>query len=210
MKKSIPWIDFILYGGLALLSLAGVVLTLIVGTELPGYIVAGATATGFVVIAVVVFFRWWNSRPDYYVDPGVSIWNSGIPELTAQAMKTVFEYYIRMLPKIIGDFGMADRYPEVTANALREMLRNARVEWTRKPITLIARFWSVKDKAGLQQGKGVMVHWQGSVKDSALFHELHHMVDEIILKRGPDYKHEDKEWWHLVPELKQRALLLLL
>jgi hypothetical protein len=89
------------------------------------------------------------------------------------------------------------------------MLRGARIEWSSKPITLVGRFWSVRDKAGLQQGKGVMVHWQGSVLTSALFHELHHMVDEIILKRGPDYKHEDKEWWDLVPELKRRAALRL-
>lgn len=210
MKRSIPWIDFILYGGLALLSVVGAVLAFVFDAPPPGYITALLTMAGFLVVAGIVFFRWWNSQPDYFVDPGVAIWKGGVPALTLEAMRGTFEFYIETLPKIIQDRGMGLPYANVTTHNLRLMLRNARVEWTRKPITLISKFWSVKDKAGLQQGKGVMVHWQGSIRDSALFHELHHMVDEIILERGPDYKHEDKEWWNLIPELKQRARFLLL
>jgi len=94
-------------------------------------------------------------------------------------------------------------------NMLRDMLKDSRIEWSPKKVSWVARYGAVMDKEGLQKGKGVMVHLDltyGTIAKSALFHELIHMVKEVVLQQDPDAKHEDKAWWPSVPnQLKALA-----
>jgi hypothetical protein len=82
------------------------------------------------------------------------------------------------------------------------MLKGAQIQWSRGLISSIGLGWKVKDKAGLQSGRCIKVHWPGMIKHSALFHELHHMVDEIVFGREPDYEHQRTKWWELIKKLK--------
>jgi hypothetical protein len=214
MKRHIPWIDFILYGGLALLALVAGTIFLMYA-EAAGAIVSIVGMTlGFVVVAVVVFFRWFRSQPDFYEDTyGIAVWTDGISVLKQPAgkdnFKRVVDLFVTELPGLIKKH-MAPTAPEqiIESSDLSRMLYQSRVEFRKEKLTVFSKLgWSVKDKAGLQQGKGIMLHWTGSIAGSALFHELLHMVDEVVLKRGPDYRHTNQEWWRMVVELKRIAAL---
>lgn len=209
-RRHLPWIDFILYGGLALLS---IVLTLIFvwNTELGGVLALLATTTGFVVVAFVVIIRWYVSEPDYTEDTyGVSVWTDGIWQLGSTAgrinLKKALDVFVKKLPSLITKL-LPETAPEqmVTSGDLSAMLYSSRLEFRDKKLGTAGIGWSVKDAAGLQQGRGIMLRWQGSLVRSALFHELFHMVDEMILRMAPDYKHERNEWWALVGTLKDEA-----
>ncbi len=210
MKRHIPWIDFVLYGGLALLSVV-LALVFVWDTEVGGVVALLATTLGFVTVAVVVFFRWFLSQPDFVIDQyGVYVWTGDLNHLKTDTAKErlteVLDLFVRALPEFIKK-EMPENCPEqmVTSSDLSQMLYESRIEFCRNKITLFSKFgWTVKDKAGLQMGKGVMVRWTNSFIKSALYHELFHMVDEIILKRSPDYKHEE-EWWKLLSKLKVAA-----
>jgi hypothetical protein len=205
VRRFVPWFNFILYGGLALLALGAATWVSCYEQPIGAYIAAWATAAGFLGVFVVIFFKWFSKRPDYIVH-GAAVWTAGIRYLYKQHMDDALEFYITRLPQLLEEANLEKyegKYGKVTSSKLACMLVGARVEWTDRAISMATRFWTIRDANGLQQGRDVMVRWMGGIAGSALFHELHHMVDELILERGPDYAHANKAWWDLVPLLKK-------
>jgi hypothetical protein len=209
MRRPIPWFNFIFYGGLALISVVASIIVPFLTDELPAWLCMWLTSAGFVTVAFVVFYSWLRSVPDYTEDTyGVSIWHGDVIQLrqAKDAHKNMFDFFVKTLPQLI-DEHLPETAPEreITPQKISSMLYGSFLQWTTKKISLMGIGWSVKDVAGAQRGKGMMVMWNGSMAGSALFHELFHMVDEIILGIV-DYKHERKDWWALVSELKRLAL----
>jgi hypothetical protein len=209
MRRSIPWVDFILYGSMGVVGLVVSIAVPFTTDEIPAWISTWAAGLGFIVVALVVFCRWFKSQPDYQEDTyGVSIWHGGIRQLknAKAAHKNLFNFFVDALPPLIAKH-LPETAPErgVTPQKLSAMLYGARLEWSGRPVSAIGIGWTMKDKAGLQQGRSMVVHWNGSVAGSALFHELLHMVDDVILGIY-DPKHERKDWWALVPKMKSIAL----
>lgn len=201
MRRFVPWFNFILYGALALLALGAATWVSCYEQPVGALIAAWATAAGFLGVFVVIFFQWFLKRPDYIVC-GAAVWTAGIRYLRQPHMDDALWFYITRLPELLADANLPG-YEQVTESKLTCMLAGARVEWTDRSISIATRFWTIRDANGLQQGRDVMVRWMGGIASSALFHELHHMVDEMILERGPDYAHANKAWWDLVPLLKR-------
>jgi len=197
LKKKLPWIDFILYGGLAFLMLVVSIVLLIVGIPLPALIALILTTLGFIIVFLLFFFRWYNSRPDYFTKHGTAVWKDRIGAVYKGRVEHAIDYYITKLPEIARTEKVELR------ERLPFMLKGASIEWSGKLISSVGLGWKVKDKAGLQSGKCIKVYWPGSIKNSALFHELHHMVDEIVFGHAPDYKHERTSWWNLIRKLKE-------
>lgn len=209
MRGYVPWADWLLYGGLALVAVVGAVIAAIT----PQYwdtgkiLVLILVPAAFVVVASIVLISKYWSRPDFISKHNISVWTDGIA-IDKDQFERLTYVFVRILPALIQTYIPKEDEDRrsLSTGALRAMLHNARVEWRKKPITLLSRLgWSVKDKAGLQQGRGVMLHWTGSIVSSAYYHELLHMVDEVILKREPDYAHRDVNWWGLVAHLKRAA-----
>jgi hypothetical protein len=210
MRGYIPWKDWLLFGGLAALSVVGSVIAALTPQEWePGGIaVLIIVPMAFVGIAITVLVRKYQSRPDYTDKHGIAVWTDDIPEVNnAEKFERLVYVFIRALPEVIKpQFPSGSPERDVTMRKLKDMFMGSRIEWSRNPISLFSRWgWSMKDKAGLQQGKGTLVHWNGSMIGSAMYHEFLHMVDEIILKRY-DPTHANRLWWALVPELKRLAL----
>jgi hypothetical protein len=152
---------------------------------------------GFIAVFLLFFFRWYNSRPNYFTKHGTAIWMDGINAVYRARMEHALDYYIAKLLELAKN-QMTD-----LKGKLPFMLKGASIEWSRKLISSMGIGWKVKDKAGLQSGKNIKVHWPGSIKNSTLFHELHHMVDEVVLGLGPDYEHKRTQWWNLIRKLKE-------
>lgn len=195
MKKYFPWADLFLYGGLALASIISVIIAACttqewsIGKIMPLVLVPLA----FTGIATLVVLKKLSTKPDFMTKQGVHVWSGGIKEVTKDLMERAIDYYIEKLPE----------KSLIHEEELRIMFFGSKIEWTKSRIGLIGIGWAVKDVAGLQQRRSVVVEWKGSIRKSALFHEFHHMVDEIVKGIPPDYKHENEYWWKIIPILKE-------
>lgn len=201
MRKYIPLKDILLYGGLATVAIICMIYVLITieGRAVGEWIAILVTTVGSVGGTVAVFLMCYMSKPDFVTKQGTLVWHDRIGVVLAQ-VEDVLAFFITVLPTLKS---------EVTKKQLEDMLKDARIEWSRKKVSWVSRYGAVLDKAGLQKGKGVMVHYTGSLIESALFHELIHMVKEVVLKQDPDAKHEDKAWWKIVPTLKLLAEIVI-
>jgi len=209
MRRYIPWVDILLYGGMAVLAVAAEVFVLFFaeGVTVVGHTVMGAATAAFISVAAVVLLKRYTSRPDYIDNHGVAVWTGGVHVLRDDLrVYRVMQFFAQRLPALmVAEFPAYLHGNAVTTESILNMYYGMRIEWRRKPLNVMSRWgWTMKDKAGLQQGKGVKLHWKGSVVDSALYHELLHAVDELILQQPPDYKHE-KAWWKLIVPLKYQA-----
>jgi hypothetical protein len=193
MKLKIPWIDFITYFGLAIFAVGGTIAAFISGVSLPEGISVSVVSAAFVLIAFIVFFRWYKSRPDITTKHGTYIWpaDSGKPSRTA--MEHALDTFVANFPVF---------YPGVTSAQLERMLVGTCIEWTEDRVSAIGIGWSMKDKAGLQQGQHIRVQWHEDIAQSALFHELGHEVQEMVLRTLPDYKHEDGKVWDAINQVE--------
>ena len=199
--KYIPWTDIVLYGGLAVVSVGAAVWAGLTPQEWNvGKIVALiAVPVAFVALALIVILGKLFSRPDYHTKQGVAVWSvNGRPN--KHQMDAAFELLIDTLPGLYKDPGA------ITSLMLEHLVKGVKVEWRDKPLTVFSRYgWAVKDKAGLQQGKAIMVHWQGSITDSAFYHEMGHMIRQEVLCKPIDYKHEDTDWWTMMAAINNHA-----
>ena len=55
--------------------------------------------------------------------------------------------------------------------------------------------------SGYQDGRTIKVGWKDGVSNNALFHELHHRIDQVVYGRI-DYTHSNEEWWGLLRIIK--------
>jgi len=209
MRRYIPWEDWLLFGGMAAGATLGSVCAALTPQEFPlGKIVTLISVPlAFIVIAVIVLVSKYRSRPSFVDQHGISVWNGDVKNITRASFEANVNFFIATLPRLIrSQFPDGALEHRVTGEQLDKMFDGARVEWQKGAITLLSKWgWSIKDKAGLQQGKAIRVQWGRTIADSALFHECLHMVDELVLQRAPDYAHENKSWWALVSELKRLA-----
>lgn len=194
MKKSPPWQDIMIYGGLTLVSLICLAVVLTLDIPLPGIITLAATSAGFLAVFLVFFIKWVLSKPDFVTLQYVGVWTDGQKEITKELMDKALKFYKENLPEMSGNI--------ITCAQISNMLGGATIEWKKGRVSAIGIGWQAKDKAGLQSGKSIMVQWKGSISASALFHELHHMIDQCVLCVPCDYKHERLEWWSIVDRLK--------
>ena len=194
MKRKAPWVDFIMYGAFSLLGLAGLICALIFDPSLGALIASGAAFLGFLTVFIAAIFTWYFSKPDYITKHGTAVWIDKLAVITQDSMEAALDFYIENLPKYSPI--------SISSDQLAYMLHDACIEWSAEPVSSLGIGWAVKDKAGLQMGRNVKVHWTGSIISSALYHELLHMVDEIVLAAATDYKHERTEWWAIIIKLK--------
>jgi hypothetical protein len=205
MRRFIPWTDIAVYGGLAVLSVVGAVWAALTPQEweVGGIVVLIVVPLAFVVLAGVVVGRKLLSRPSFVVR-GMGVWTCpGQGEHIKSRMDAALAHLIHVFPSIMRGRGFAEGMePGKLGDALKDLLIGARCMWREGPLTVFSRLgWAVKDKAGLQSGKSIMVQWTGTISGSAWHHEIGHMVRQLVLKKQPDYKHEDREWWDAVREL---------
>jgi len=210
VRRSIPWANFLLYGGIALLS---IVLTLIFIWEADtiGAIILLSVDAAFIGVALIVFLSWYFSKPNYVEEEySIYVWSSGslYPESPTgrDDLRRALDVFVNKLPVLI-NAQLPETVPEqmITTGDLINMLNQSCIEFSAKKLSMFSIGWSIKDAAGLQQGKSVRLHCQGSMVKSALYHELQHMVDEVILHCIPDYSHSRKDWWALTDKLKEIA-----
>lgn len=209
MRGYIPWKDWLLFGGLALLSVVGSVAAALTPQAFPlGKIVTLVSVpVALIAIAVIVLISKYRSRPDFVDRHGIAVWHRGVRQFTRATFEANVILFIAALPRLVRQRFHEDA-PEcqVTGKQLLKMFNGAQVAWQMEPISLLSKWgWTIKDKAGLQKGKDIRVQWGKTIAGSAFFHECMHMVDELVLRRAPDYAHENKPWWALVSELKRSA-----
>ena len=209
MRRYVPWVDILVFGGLAALALTAQLLVLFIGEDVTvaGHTAMGATTAAFIFIAIVVLLKKYKSRPDYIDNHGVSVWTDGIQVLRDDLrVYRAMQFFAQRFPVLIAaELTLHSQEQAVTSAQIIRMYDKMQITWRRKPLNVMSRWgWTMKDKAGLQQGKSIMLHWKGSVTDSALYHELIHAVDELLLKQPPDYKHK-KAWWKFVVPIKYQA-----
>ncbi len=196
-KRYIPWIDLLLYGGLIVVSIVSVIIALCTDQEWPveKILVISTIPTAVVVVSLIILLKKLLSRPDFTTRYGVAVWCNDIEKIDNQLMDRAVQFYINeMVVRAL-----------VKEDELLSMFQGATVEWRKKPIGMYGIGWAIKEAAGAQQGKSVVVHWKGTIRGSALFHEFHHMVDETILKKPIDYKHEDKKWWAIIDQMRGKC-----
>lgn len=150
-------------------------------------------------------------QPDFRdIRYGVSVWAGGIDYFSKRvgrkAHRGALKFFVSHLPRISREF-LPPSAPEcgLTSNRLEKMLRGVRVQWKRGPIRRWRYWgWSAVDIAGAQKRNTIVLRWQETISMSALFHELQHMVDEVVFGRY-DPKHQNEPWWRLTLKLKQEA-----
>jgi len=205
--KHINLFDILLYGGLALIAtVLSIVLAFFQESWDVGKVIVMITVPlAFVGIALVVLLRQYFSMPDWTTEQGMLVWSKSIPffdyETGKQILDKFLDSFANRLPKLMQrNCGFCPFGPQ----AVRSLFLNTKLQWTTKPISLMGIGWSVKDKAGLQQGFSIMVHWSGgSLTKTALTHELMHLVRQKLVSKQIDYKHEDRAWWTIVKPLNK-------
>jgi hypothetical protein len=192
-RRIIPWFDFLMVGFFSIVSVVLLVAVFMGGAKIEALAITTATTTGFILVALLVFLRWFFSKPDFFTEVGTAIWTGGIPQITKNFMDRALAHYAAKLNNI---------NPKIRKELIKDMLSKAAIEWDISPVSYISNGWFMANKAGLHRGYDIKVQWKGSVSQSAFFHELHHMVDEIILKKSADYEHKDVLWWKVENDIR--------
>ena len=201
IRRFVPCIDIVISGGMALLNIWVVVLGG-VGSQDWGVgrvISLIAILLSFFVVAGIIIGRLF-SKPDYITKQGVAVWSVGrLP--TQELMEHAIEFFIERLPTLCIEWKVENNI-RIYPGMLGFVLDGVCCEWRDAPITAFSsRGWRVKDKGGLQHGQNVMVRWTGDMSDTALFHELGHVVRQRLLTLPVDREHKDTDWWKMIEGL---------
>lgn len=190
-RRLFPLNDVLSYGGILLIFLAASVIALFTqqNWSAPAIFSLILVDIAAIIVLALFFTKKWNSRPDRILDNGTYVWFGNVAHKVADNTKEALQ--------VFQDFfvGMAIRFD------IEDMLKSANIEWRKGPITQIGRGWILKKVYGFQIGYTMAVQWFENISDSAFVHELAHMVDEIVLKRTPDWKHERQDTWKTVDEI---------
>ncbi len=209
MFKYVRIPDVLLHGGLSLLAVGVFVAALVTDTPTPGVVVAALSAAGFILVAVAKFLQCDNEQPKYKTKQGTfvysdveTVFGSTVPP--PDEMELALEFFAYTFPQLaIESPYLTGAEQAISQPEILRMFDGAHIRWRRGRISMFRKYWRCVDKSGLQDGKECIVHWPGGVIQSALFHELIHMVDEIILQRPTDYAHTNSHWWELIVFLKR-------
>lgn len=190
VRRWIPWQDFAVFGGIPLLYTALVIGAAFTSQEWPAVKLTITAVVGVALYAgfALVVLRRWCWRPTYITRMGTLVWTNGL-DIESEQVADAMCFYA-------ANVGRAHK--RLDESVILSLFSTARVEFTKRPI-----WWGDRQSNGLQRGKAVVVRWLGGFGENAFFHELHHMVDEVLLGVKPDYKHERKQWWALISDLKR-------
>lgn len=194
MKKYVPWIDFVLYGSISLLT---VVVTLIAALTSQEWtyekiIAISVVPTAIVCICLVILLTKIFTKPNYVTKHGCLVWSGSVGP-SKEELEKFIDFYIEKLPIL---------WPYVKEVDLVKMFDGAKLEFTDKLITIFGIGWTAVDKEGLQWLKNVKVKYiTGKLERTALAHEFHHMADEVVFGIAPDYEHKNVLWWYTVSVL---------
>lgn len=122
-----------------------------------------------------------GEEPTFYTAQGTAIWTHDQDEVTEESISSALELFTESVSVNFGE------------NDVRSMLRRASVEFTTNPIE-----YAGEQYAGLQHGLFAQVYWLGGVGTNSLYHELMHMLLEMVLHREADLDHSEKKWWDMV------------
>lgn len=215
-RRILPIPDIVAFVGLALIvDIVAIIALCTKQTWEIGAIVAfSACVVGFNGVAFALFLRRWLTKPDFFTKHGTAIWTNGIKEITKELVEEALDFYIgemvRARVEAIDAIKVLNQQPKtpvemwnlldprLTLEKINEMLNGASIEFRNVPITVIWPHLGTIKAYELQWGNTMMVQWLGAISKSAFFHGLQHMVDELVLGKLPDYKHEDLLWWQLV------------
>lgn len=198
MNSSIK--NILIFGALAALSLGAFITALCHNQTIPVIIVGAVTVTGFLAVFGATVYYYFAGQPDYVLKSGTQVWVRKINSLPKPLMEDALEFYRR---EIVDRFKNHRTHP-IVYDDMDKLYRDLNIKWSKKPVQAVGRGWVVDKAAGLQKGNVILVHWKGTVCGSALFHEINHAIDELILKIPPDYAHERKDWWEAVREIKRK------
>lgn len=197
MRGYMPWFEIYVYSGVALIvGIIAAIATILYGTITPveGLACLWGCVVAFMIVCYLFVLKAIDKQPTFVTQHGIAVWTNGISNASKQVIEVATEFYIHA---VVTDTALrvASIYDKVTPAALERMFQGSTLEWKKSSITMAGYGWSVKDVAGLQQGKSVIVQWNDNIKQSALFHEWHHMVDEVVLNRATDCAHTNVLWW---------------
>lgn len=189
MRRYIPLIDLLLFTALGALALGSLILVVFTAQDWP----TGKIVTVSVVpLAIVAVCAWallvrWLARPAFITKQGTAVWVAPTGPLLSE-IEEFLDFYIEHV---------AELWPQATEYKIKEMLSGARIEFVNRLITLGGFGWSIKDAYGLQKGKIIKVKYNTChLENTALCHELHHMIDELVFNVPPDYQHKLTVWWY--------------
>jgi hypothetical protein len=121
-------------------------------------------------------------------ESGIAVWTNGV-NISKKEMEAIIDFFITAFSQLSG----------IEKHRIAIALEDSSLELRLDKVKTLSQEWVIEGMEGIQKGKGVIVHWNSSVKNSALFHEWIHMVDEFV-NRNVDYKHSGP-WWRLESEL---------
>lgn len=202
-RRGAKSIDLVTFGGISLLAVVVTVGAFLIKQEwnVAKAIILLSVTGGMVAAALLYFFKKWMTRPTYVTKHGTAVWSNDIPRVDQDLMERALDHFIKIMREEVPE--------EATETELRNMLARTGIEWQSDRVSLITTRYELYDKAGIQHGYRLLVQWQGTIAETALFHELLHEVNEFIRLpklagleakiqfRLADIRHEEADWWRL-------------
>lgn len=182
----IPWKDMCVYGGMSLFGITCIVIGIVTKQvwSIGGIVSLVLSGTTFLIVGIVVIIKKWRSRPDYVGKYG-AIWLCDGIKISHTI--NVLCFFIHSFPKLYN----------VKQKDLENMIEQMELVWWPNPIpytggkTIFA--------SGLQRYRHIDVYFRNrDIANTSLYHELAHMIHEMIEYRSVDWEHGDIKIWGAV------------
>lgn len=200
-RRGVKTLDVVLFGAIVLFIAGLVVISTFFIRSWTAHKIVGLFAlwASVMVVASIHYIKKWMSRPDFITKHGTAIWTNNLADITPRLMDRALCRFLDV---------MESEQSEVSRHELECMLARMGIEWEANRINMWVGRYEMKDKAGVQSGYRVWVHWAGNIAESALFHELLHAANETIRLpklmpslqtefRMNDVRHMEADWWRL-------------
>lgn len=191
MRRYIPLVELIFFLSIILITVAATLAVFLTPQEWPieKIIVLSIVPPAIVVMCVSFLLMRYFAKPAFITKQGVAVWTCSTGPLLSE-IEDFLDFYIESVPEV---------WPQATKENITEMLRGAKIEFVTKLISIMGIGWAIKDAYGVQQGNTIKVKYNlCHLETTALCHELHHMMDELVFKVPPDYQHKLTVWWYTV------------
>ena len=190
MRCWIPTIDVIVFAAFP------AVITAAIGTSLffeqawpaPKIVLAIVVPLAAWLIFGLLLWSKWRRRPTFITILGTAVWCNGLDIDSGRLIDAINLYSTTV----------ARAHKRLELQAVLAMFSRMRIEFTRDHV-----WWVGEKKAGLQQGYAIRVRWGDGFGYNALFHEMHHAIDENLLGVPVDYQHKRLAWWDMIPKIKR-------